>query len=177
MAMKLTPLLFALALAGPAAGMDIKSHDMTDGGPLGLQQVYPDCNGDDVSPQLAWSGAPAGTKSFAVTLYDPDAKPAGFWHWIVFDIPANASGLQRGAGRDPSQLPIGSMLGQSDFQESLYGGACPPQGSGQHHYRFSVWALDSAALPFDTNVTGNTIEPYLKQHALAQATLTVLYQR
>jgi Raf kinase inhibitor-like YbhB/YbcL family protein len=175
--MKFCVAILALALAAPATAMDLKSHDIVDGGQLGHQQVYPDCNGDNVSPQLSWSGAPPQTKSFAVTLYDPDARPAGFWHWIVFDIPVSASGLQRGAGRDPSQLPLGSVLGQSDFQESFYGGACPPQGSGQHHYRFTVWALDTAALPFDTNVTGSTIAPYLTQHALAQATLTALYQR
>ncbi|HEY1630495.1 MAG TPA: YbhB/YbcL family Raf kinase inhibitor-like protein [Rhizomicrobium sp.] len=166
-----------LALASSAQALDVKSHDMIDGATLRTQQVYPDCNGDNVSPQLSWSGAPEGTKSFAVTLYDPDAPPVGFWHWIAFDIPANATGLQRGAGRDPSQLPIGTVQGQNDFQDSGYGGACPPQGSGLHHYRFTVWALDAATLPFDTDVTGSAIDAALKKHALAQATLTAVYQR
>jgi len=166
-----------LALAASAQGMDLKSHDMADGHTLSSQQVYGDCNGDNVSPQLSWSGAPAGTKSFAVTLYDPDARPAGFWHWIAFNIPATANEMPRGAGRDSSQLPVGTVQGQNDFQDSGYGGACPPQGSGPHHYRFTVWALDTASLPFGADVTGSTIEPALKQHALAQATLTAIYQR
>lgn len=166
-----------LALAASAQGMDVKSHDMAEGATLRTQQIYPDCNGDNVSPQLSWSGAPAGTKSFAVTLYDPDAKPAGFWHWLAFNIPANVSDLQRGAGRDPSQLPIGTVQGQNDFQDTGYDGACPPQGSGVHHYQFTVWALDEARAPFDTSATGSAVETYLKKHALAQATLTAVYQR
>jgi Raf kinase inhibitor-like YbhB/YbcL family protein len=170
-------LVLLLALTAPALAMDVKSHDMAEGALLSTQQVYTDCNGDNVSPGLAWSGAPAGAKSFAVTLYDPDAHPNGWWHWIVFDIPASATSLVRGAGGDPSQLPAGAVQGQNDFSASSYGGACPPPGSGVHHYQFTVWALDTASLPFDTNVTGNTIGPWLKKHALGQAVLTPVYQR
>jgi len=165
-------------LTGSAFGMDVRSHDMADGGRLANQQVYSDCNGDNISPTLLWSGAPADTKSFAVTLYDPDSKPRGWWHWIAFDIPANVASLTRGAGASGSVgLPPGTIQGDNDFSQNAYGGACPPQGSGAHHYQFTVWALDTASLPFDAGVTGVAIGPYLKQHALAQATLTALYQR
>jgi Raf kinase inhibitor-like YbhB/YbcL family protein len=168
----------AAMLAVPAGAMDIKSHDMADGGRLSTQQVYSDCNGDNISPILAWSGAPAQTQSFAVTLHDPDAKPHGFWHWIVFDLPATTTGLTRNAGvSGGSDLPAGAIQGDNDFSENAYGGACPPPGSGPHHYEFTVWALDTAALPFDANVTGVAMESYLKKHAIAQATLTAIYQR
>jgi Raf kinase inhibitor-like YbhB/YbcL family protein len=170
-------LIAFLALTAPAQAMELKSHDMAGGAMLSTQQVYSDCNGDNISPQLAWSDAPAGTKSFAVTLYDPDSHPNGWWHWIVFDIPASATGLVRGAGANPSQLPYGSMQGQNDFSQSGYGGACPPQGSGLHHYEFTLWALDTDALPFDGDAPGSAVEPFLKKHALAKAVLTPVYQR
>jgi Raf kinase inhibitor-like YbhB/YbcL family protein len=166
-------------LAGSAGAMDIKSHDLAEGGTLSNQQVHSECNGDNVSPTLFWSGAPAETKSFAVTLYDPDAKPRGWWHWILFDLPANTSSLPRGAGAggDVTRLPVGAIEGENDFSDAGYGGACPPQGSGIHHYQFTVWALDSTSLPFEAGVSGADIGPYLKKHALAQATLTAVYQR
>jgi Raf kinase inhibitor-like YbhB/YbcL family protein len=179
-------LLFALAAlaipvipahAMPTSAMDVTSHDVRDGARLSNQQVYTDCNGDNVSPELVWSGAPAGTKSFAVTLFDPDSTPDGWWHWIVFDVPAKAQSLARGVGSAPSQLPIGSIEGENDFGANAYGGACPPQGSGLHHYQFTIWALDTAALPFDATVTGSAIGPYLAKHALGEARLTAVYQR
>ncbi|MGH6873209.1 MAG: YbhB/YbcL family Raf kinase inhibitor-like protein [Rhizomicrobium sp.] len=174
--------LFALLALGaclsPAAAraLEMKSHDMAEGAMLASQQVYPDCNGDNVSPELSWSGAPAGVKSFALTLYDPDST-GGWWHWIVFDIPPGASGLRRGAGNNPSQLPIGTVEGRNDFEQSGYGGACPPPGSGLHHYQFTLWALDVDSLPFDASTGGGAIAPFLKKHALAQTTLTAVYKR
>ncbi|HEX3675144.1 MAG TPA: YbhB/YbcL family Raf kinase inhibitor-like protein [Rhizomicrobium sp.] len=167
-------LFLALTLATPAFAMDVKSHDIADGAMLSTQQVYTDCNGDNVSPGVFWSGAPAGTKSFAVTLYDPDAD---FWHWTAFDIPATATSIVRGASATPTLLPAGTIQGRNDFARTGYGGACPPPGSGKHHYQFTVWALDSDALPFDSNAGGGAVGAYLKQHALAQATLTAIYQR
>ncbi|HTQ13810.1 MAG TPA: YbhB/YbcL family Raf kinase inhibitor-like protein [Rhizomicrobium sp.] len=169
-------LVALIALSVPASAMEMTSHDMADGAMLSTQQVHGDCNGDNISPALAWSGAPAGTKSFALTVYDPDAS-GGWWHWIVFDIPPGTRGLAQGAGANPSQLPAGSIEGQNDFQRSAYGGACPPPGSGIHHYRFTLWALDTASLPFDTGSGGGDIAPFLKKHALATATLTPVYRR
>ncbi|HEY2070566.1 MAG TPA: YbhB/YbcL family Raf kinase inhibitor-like protein [Rhizomicrobium sp.] len=170
-------LVLLLLMATPAAAFEVKSHDIADGALLSSQQVYPDCNGDNVSPQLVWSNPPAGTKSFAVTLYDPDAQPSGWWHWIVFNIPASATGVTRGAGTMPSLLPPGSVEGENDFGANAYGGACPPPGSGQHHYQFTVWALDSATVPLESGATGNDVRDYLKKHTVGQAMLTALYQR
>lgn len=165
-------------LATPTCAMDLKSHDMADGARLAMQQVYTDCNGDNVSPTLSWSGAPPETKSFAVTLYDPDGGAHGWWHWIAIDIPATVTALARNAGAaGGAALPVPAIQGDNDYLLNAYSGACPPPGSGLHHYQFTVWAMDSAALPFDANVTGRDIAPYLKQHALAQATLTAVYQR
>ena len=107
------------------------------------------CTGQNVSPALAWANAPAGTKSFALQVYDPDAPTgSGLWHWAVYDIPANATGLARGAGNSAASLPAGSFGGNSDFLDTgatggngNYGGPCPPQGDAPHRYVFTLFAL------------------------------------
>jgi Raf kinase inhibitor-like YbhB/YbcL family protein len=165
--------LAALLVPAPrAAAMDLTSRDIVQGAPFAPAQVYSQCGGGNVSPALSWSGAPAATKSFAVTLFDPDAA-GGWWHWIVYDIGVDVRGLARGAG----PLPDGARLGKNDFGAQAYGGACPPPGSGVHNYRFTVWALDVAALPIGGPVKGAAIEPVLEAHALARATLTATYER
>jgi len=90
------------------------------------------CSGKNISPALTWSGAPAGTRSFAFTLYDPDAPTgSGWWHWVVYDIPATANGLLEGAGTaDGARLPSGSKQGHTDFGTPGFGGACPPPAGG-----------------------------------------------
>lgn len=152
--------------------MELKSPDIAEGDRLSLAQVYPDCGGSNIAPALAWSGAPAATKSFAVTAYDPDAT-GGWWHWIVFDLAPNIKGLPQGA----APLPQGARVGKNDFGTTGYGGACPPPGSGTHHYRFTVWALDVPSLPATVAPKGAAIGPYLERHALARATLTATYER
>ncbi len=154
-----------------AAAFELTSPMIAPGSTLALAQVHADCGGSNVAPALAWSGTPAGTKSFAVTLYDPDAS-GGWWHWIVYDIPASASGLAAGGA-----LPAGTHVGKNDFGARGYGGACPPQGSGAHHYQFTVWALGTPALTVEGAEEGAIIGPYLSAHALAHATLTATYER
>jgi Raf kinase inhibitor-like YbhB/YbcL family protein len=165
---------WALAAAAPASALEVTSPDVAPGATLAKAQVHSQCDGDNVSPALAWSGAPAATKSFVVTLFDPDAQ-GGWWHWIVYDIPAAQSGLPRGAGA--GELPAGAHMGRNDFGKSAYGGACPPPGSGAHHYRFTVWALGTTALPVEGATEGQIIGPYLNTHALASASLTAVYER
>ncbi|MGB8364719.1 MAG: YbhB/YbcL family Raf kinase inhibitor-like protein [Rhizomicrobium sp.] len=160
------------AITAPASAMELTSPDVAPGAALALPQVYSQCGGGNVAPALSWSGAPVATKSFAVTLFDPDAA-GGWWHWIVYDIGARVHRLARGA----MPLPDGAQQGENDFGAMAYGGACPPPGSGVHHYRFTVWALDTPALPFDDPPKGVTIGPYLEAHALARATLTATYER
>jgi Raf kinase inhibitor-like YbhB/YbcL family protein len=107
------------------------------------------CTGQNVSPALAWSNAPRGTKSFALQVYDPDAPTgSGFWHWTVYDIPADASSLAQGAGNGAASLPAGAFGGNNDFLDTgatggngNYGGPCPPQGDAPHRYVFTLYAL------------------------------------
>jgi Raf kinase inhibitor-like YbhB/YbcL family protein len=107
------------------------------------------CTGGNVSPELRWRNVPAGTKSLALQVHDRDAPTgAGFWHWAVYDIPATAEGLQRGAGNDPKALPGKAYGGNTDFLDTgatgvngNYGGPCPPVGDVQHHYTFTLYAL------------------------------------
>jgi len=109
------------------------------------------CNGQNISPALNWSNAPAGTKSFAVTAYDPDAPTgSGWWHWVMYNIPADATGLVAGAGNGRN-APRGSQEGRTDFGSKGYGGPCPPAGDKPHHYHFTVFALkvDKLDVPGD----------------------------
>jgi hypothetical protein len=165
-------LMTAPAIAMAASAMDVKSAEFADGATLATAQVYGQCGGNNVSPSLAWSGAPAATKSFAVTLFDPDARDTGWWHWIAFDIPVSTTSLPKGG-----PLPADAVQGTNDFGDKIYDGACPPAGSGVHHYQFTVWAMDAAKLPFDTTVDGGVINSFLKQHSLAHATITPVLQR
>jgi Raf kinase inhibitor-like YbhB/YbcL family protein len=160
----------------PALAMDVTSTDMADGAAVSLAHVYGQCGGANVSPALSWSGAPSGTRSFAVTTFDPDAHGKGWWHWIAFDIPASTNALPPGAGRG-SGLPAGAVQGNNDFGEAGYDGPCPPEGSGLHHYQFTVWALADEKLPFNPGTYGAVVEDYLKKHALAHAAITPVLQR
>jgi Raf kinase inhibitor-like YbhB/YbcL family protein len=166
--------MFAL-VAARANAMGLTSEEMANGASLALVQVYTQCGGQNVSPSLAWTGAPATTKSFAVTVFDPDAHGNGWWHWIAFNVPADVRAFAKGAGA--KAMPSGSVQGENDFGDNAYDGACPPAGSGLHHYEFTVWAFDTPTIPFDANVTGAKIEPYLKAHAIAKAQMVPVLQR
>lgn len=137
------------------------------------------CSGDNISPALTWSGAPAGTKSFAITAYDPDAPTgSGWWHWVVFNLPADINTLPSGAGAASGEgMPDGAVQSRTDFGTPGYGGACPPEGDGPHRYQFKVWALDTDSLPLDASASGAMVGFYLNAHALDTATLQVTYQR
>ena len=163
--------------AAPAAAMTLTSHELRNGAPVPSEQTYSDCNGDNISPSLMWSGAPTDTKSFAVTVFDPDAD-GGWWHWIVFDIPPSQHSLPRGVGKpDTVLIPPPDVEGTNDYGVVGYGGPCPPAGDKPHHYQFTVWALDVAKPPFGPDATGSTVGPWLKRHALAKATIMSTYHR
>src|SRR5690349_22587387 len=124
---------------GAMAKFSLTSTDFTDGGTLANTQVYNEfgCKGANTSPALAWSGAPAGTQSFALLVHDPDAPTgSGWWHWVLYNIPANATSIPAGG-----PLPKGATEGNTDFGKAGYGGPCPPAGSGDHHYNFTLFAL------------------------------------
>jgi Raf kinase inhibitor-like YbhB/YbcL family protein len=166
-----------LFFAASANAMDLRSVEMAQGASLATEQVHSKCGGQNISPSLAWSGAPAAARSFALTVFDPDAHGTGWWHWVVFDIPASATALPKGAGSGGATMPTGTIQGTNDFGDSAYGGACPPPGSGLHHYEFTLWALDTPTIPFDATVTGGKIGPWLQSHAIAKAQLIPVLER
>jgi Raf kinase inhibitor-like YbhB/YbcL family protein len=133
----------------------------------------------DESPQLSWRGAPAGTKSYAVTVFDPDAPGrGGFWHWAVLDIPADVTSLPAGAGsRHGGGLPRGAFQLRNDGGSAGYLGAAPPKGHGPHHYIVTVHALDVARSGLDAGASPAKLESKLGPHTLARATLTGIYER
>lgn len=135
--------------------------------------------GENISPALAWKGAPAGTKSFALTVHDPDAPTgSGWWHWVIFNIPASTTNLSANAGNLNSKLaPAGSIQSRTDFGGPGYGGPCPPVGDSAHRYQFTVYALNVERLPLDANASGALVGFYLNQHALGRATLEGRYSR
>lgn len=128
------------------------------------------CDGGDRSPALEWTGAPAGTRSFAVIVHDPDAPSGDFTHWVLFDIPGSAAGLKEGGGG-------AGTAGANDFGSSGYGGPCPPPGSGRHHYVFDLYALDVEHLGPRAGASRKDVEKAMESHVLAKGTLTGLYSR
>ncbi len=127
------------------------------------------------SPQLSWSGAPEGTKSFAITCYDPDAPTgSGFWHWTVANLPADVTELAEGAS--PAGLPKGAVEGRTDFGEPGFGGAAPPPGHGPHRYIFTVFAVDTGKLDVTPQNSGAVFGFNLHFHTLAKASITGVYE-
>lgn len=134
------------------------------------------CSGGNVSPQLSWTGAPAGTKSFALTIYDPDAPTgSGWWHWVVVNIPASVTQLTSGAS--PGKMPAGSLETRTDFGKSGYGGPCPPAGDKAHRYIFTVYALKVDKLDLDAQASGAMAGFMIRSNSLGSATFTVTFGR
>ncbi len=188
MSLTLLIAVLALPLAGaaeaPASGsgeFKLMSSELVAGGRLELRHVFNGfgCTGGNVSPALSWSGAPAGTKSFAVTVYDPDAPTgSGWWHWVLIDIPAAVSALAAGAGDVTSgKAPKGSTQMTTDFGKPGFGGACPPAGDKPHRYVFTVFALKVDRLGVDPGATAAMAGFMLNANALAKTGFTVYYGR
>ncbi len=138
------------------------------------------CAGGNLSPPLRWSGAPAGTKSFAVTLFDPDERsnPSGWWHWIVYDLPGTINELPVGAGAEHSKLlPAAALQGRSDLGEDAYHGPCPNTGESPHRYVFTVYALNVEKLSVPADSSGAMVTSTLQEHLLAKAVFVAHYGR
>ncbi|MEU6134297.1 YbhB/YbcL family Raf kinase inhibitor-like protein [Nocardioides sp. NPDC047086] len=152
----------------------LTSADVTDGQPLKQDQVYADGN---TSPQLSWSGAPEGTKSYVITCFDPDAPtPSGFWHWALVDVPADVTELPAGAGAADAELPGKAFHVASDFGTKDFGGAAPPAGDQVHRYYFVVHAVGEETLGVDDGVTPAVVSFNLAFKALARAVVMGTYQ-
>ncbi|MED5815861.1 YbhB/YbcL family Raf kinase inhibitor-like protein [Mycolicibacterium sp. 050232] len=157
----------------------LTSESVTDGQPLANDQVsgIMGAGGSDVSPQLSWSGFPAETKSFAVTVYDPDAPTAsGFWHWAVADLPATVTELPAGAG-DGGELPGGAVTLTNDASLKRYLGAAPPAGHGPHRYYIAVHALPVESLELPDGATPAYLGFNLFGQAIARAVIHGTYEQ
>lgn len=170
----MTAVLSGLALnAAQAADFTVSSPDIVDG-KITLAQFANSfgCTGGNLSPAIAWAGAPEGTKSFVVSMYDKDAPTgSGFWHWVVIDIPATETSLVQGAGTDASKLPAGAQQTLTDAGVPGYAGICPPPGE-THDYVITVKAVGIDKLPVDPRATGAMVGMMSNMNVLAVATLT-----
>jgi Raf kinase inhibitor-like YbhB/YbcL family protein len=157
------------------------SPDIPKKGQLKEAQVFSGfgCSGQNRSPALAWKNVPPETKSFALMVHDPDAPTgSGWWHWIVYNIPAKVSSLPPDAGKaDGSQLPQGAVQSNTDFGSQGYGGPCPPMGDKPHRYVFTLFALKVEKLQLPPNASGAMVGFVVRQNAIGKASLTGYYGR
>lgn len=172
-------LLASPAFAGPFV---LQTQDAGPHGVLAKRFEYRGfgCHGENLSPEFHWSGAPAGTRSYVLTIFDRSAvrlSKSGWWHWVLFNIPASVHQLKEKAGDPASGLaPAGSREGITDYGTAGYGGPCPPKGDPAHEYVVTLYAL-KATLPVQGPVTGAQITYMARHSAIARAHLVLRYQR
>ncbi|WP_434341508.1 YbhB/YbcL family Raf kinase inhibitor-like protein [Motilimonas cestriensis] len=178
---RLSTLVLLSGLAASAQALELQSNDLADGGTISAKHVFDQwgCEGQNISPHLSWSDIPEGTKSFVLTVYDPDAPTiSGFWHWVAFNIPANVTELKQGAGAmDGQTMPVGSVQSKTDFNQVGYGGPCPPQGHGPHRYQFSIHAMKVEKIDFGPEINPALIGYQIYLNGIESATITATYHR
>jgi hypothetical protein len=164
--------------------MKLTSNSFKDGDYLGADHILSaaygfGCAGGNESPHLRWEGAPAGTKSFAVLCFDPDAPTgSGFWHWVVVNIPPSVTELPLDAGNPAAgKLPAGALQVRTDFGKPGYGGPCPPEGDHPHRYLFTVHAVSLDQLPVTADTSAAVVGFNLHFATLAKASLMGLFKR
>ena len=169
------------ASAANAAGLTLTSADIKQGASIANEQVFNGfgCTGGNLSPALSWSGAPSGTKSLALSIYDPDAPTgSGVWHWVVFNIPADTTSLPKGAGDVKKKLmPKGAIQSRTDFGADGYGGPCPPPGDKPHRYILTVYALKTEKIDVPADSSPAMVGFMLHANELAKASITAHYGR
>ncbi|MBV8531170.1 MAG: YbhB/YbcL family Raf kinase inhibitor-like protein [Candidatus Eremiobacteraeota bacterium] len=154
-----------IVLAGASQPMALHSSDFPASGVIPLPSMATDCGGKNRSPALTWSNAPSGTRSFAIVMHDADAPiSGGFYHWVVYNLPAGTQRLAAGVKLAPDQL------GDTSLGKAAYYGPCPPPGPA-HHYTIAVYALDFARISSSAPLTGPQLEARIGGHALTHATL------
>ena len=163
-----------------AGKFTLVSPDIGKDNPISLDQVFNGfgCKGKNLSPALFWSDPPAGTQSFAIMVHDPDAPTgSGFWHWVVYNIPAAEVSIPAEAGDVKKKgMPVGSVQGRNDYGTFGYGGPCPPPGK-PHHYHFRLYALKVAKLDVPPNATAAFIAFNVHANSLAETQILALYGR
>ena len=168
-----------LALCAQAYAFELTSTDIKPGGRLGERQVANGfgCSGGNQSPQLSWKNPPAGTRSYAITVHDPDAPTgSGWWHWQVWNIPADVDTLAADAGTS-NTLPAGAVVGRGDTGGVGYFGACPPKGDKAHRYVFKVHALKVDKLELPENPMPALVGFMVNANSLSSASLTARFGR
>src|SRR5579871_4940451 len=164
---------------GPKGNAELRLTSTTfqPGGTIPARVAFSGCGGQNVSPQLSWTGAPAGTRSFAITCFDPDAPTgSGFWHWTLANIPASTTSLAENAAA--TGLPAGAVQGFTDYGMSQWGGPCPPTGDRPHRYIFTVFALDIPAIEgMNEKMTGARLNFSVRGHLLAKGTIEGHFSR
>jgi len=167
-----------VALAG---NFKLTSPTITSGSTLTEEQVFDGfgCTGKNQSPALQWTTGPKGTKSYAITVYDPDAPTgSGWWHWVVYNIPATVTELAYGAGDATGKLlPPGVLQGRTDFGTHAFGGACPPKGNKPHRYIFTVYALNIEKIDVPADASAALIGFMIHANTLDKASFTAKYGR
>ncbi|MDT0644829.1 YbhB/YbcL family Raf kinase inhibitor-like protein [Zunongwangia sp. F363] len=178
--MKTLYLLFLLiSIQVNAQTFSLKSETL--GGQVTFKEEFNSfgCEGENISPQLYWENVPGGTKSFAITMFDPDAPTeSGWWHWLIFDIPATITSLPAGAGNlDSGMAPKPAIQSITDFGNSGYGGPCPPEGDNVHTYIITVYALQTPVLGLAPTANPALVSYYLNQNTIEKASLIVYHNR
>lgn len=164
--------------------LKLVSNSFKDGDYLAQDHILSEtygfgCAGGNKSPHLSWSGAPDGTKSFALQCFDPDAPTgSGFWHWVMVNIPSDVNELELDAGNaGAGLLPSGALQTRTDFGSPGYGGPCPPEGDDPHRYQFNLYAVGTEALPVEADTMPAVVGFMLHFNTIEKTTLTGLYKR
>jgi len=157
----------------------LTSPDIVAGSVIPARFAYRGCGGENVSPALRWRGTSVGAQSLALTVFDPDAPTgSGWWHWLVYNLPADIDALPQGAG-DPTSglLPAGAVQGRNDYGEYGWGGPCPPPGHGPHRYVFTLYALKVPCLDLPREASAAAIGFHIHFARLGEASFTAIYER
>ena len=175
--MKFITLLLLAATTLMAGNFTLKSNDLE--GQLTKTQEFNSfgCSGENKSPQLHWSNAPEGTKSFALTVYDPDAPTgSGWWHWLVVNIPSSSTSISSDAS-GLKKLPKGALETMTDYGSAGFGGACPPEGDNAHEYIFTLYALDTEKLEVTDKSDSALVGYMINSHVIEKTSLVSYYKR
>lgn len=173
----LSTVLAGLFLATTASAMELTSKDLKNGGKIAMEQVFDGMgfSGGNISPELRWTQGPAGTQSYALMVYDPDAPTgSGWWHWVVFNIPADQTSLPKNFGAKSAKDSAPMIQSRTDFGTTGYGGPAPPPGK-PHHYRFTIYALKVKSLPLTADASAAMVGFYVNANKLASTTLVGLF--